>query len=59
MDSDSKGLTALKPVSGGNVLATYGTKEGWPQIATIRRRAMEPLEGMTAAREKSWMYCRG
>jgi electron transfer flavoprotein alpha subunit len=44
MDTGSNGLTTVKPVSGGNVLATYGTKEGWPQIATIRRRAMEPLE---------------
>lgn len=44
MDPEAKGLTAVKPVSGGNVLATYGMKEVWPQIATIRRRAMEPLE---------------
>jgi electron transfer flavoprotein alpha subunit len=44
IDPETKSLVASKPVSGGNVLATYGMKEVWPQMATIRRRAMEPLE---------------
>ncbi len=44
IDAETKGLIALKPVSGGNALATYGMKEGGPQIATVRRRTMEPLE---------------
>ena len=43
-DPETKSLTAVKPVSGGNVIATYGMKKSGPQIATIRRRAMEPLE---------------
>jgi len=41
---ETKELLAVKPVSGGNVTAVYGMKEGGPQIATVRRRAMEPLE---------------
>ena len=45
LDSETKNLIARKPVSGGNVLATYRLKEEGLQIATIRRRAMEPLEG--------------
>lgn len=44
IDPETKTLIAVKPVSGGNVLATYGMKDGWPQMATIRRRAMKPLE---------------
>jgi electron transfer flavoprotein alpha subunit len=44
IDQETKSLIAVKPVSGGNVLATYCMKEGGPQIATVRRRAMEPLE---------------
>jgi electron transfer flavoprotein alpha subunit len=44
MDPHTGSLAATKPVSGGNVLACYTVKEGGPQIATIRRRAMEPLE---------------
>ena len=45
LDSETKDLIARKPVSGGNVLATYCLKEEGPQVATIRRRAMEPLKG--------------
>ena len=45
LDSETKNLIARKPVSGGNVLGTYCLREDGPQIATIRRRAMEPLEG--------------
>jgi electron transfer flavoprotein alpha subunit len=45
LDSETKNLIARKPVSGGNVLGTYCLKEDGPQIATVRRRAMEPLEG--------------
>ncbi len=44
IDSETKGLIALKPVSGGNVLATYGMKKDGPQMATVRRRAVEPPE---------------
>jgi len=44
-DPGSRALTAVKPVSGGNVLATYRLKPGdAPRIATLRRRAAEPLE---------------
>jgi len=44
IDPETKGLTAIKPVSGGNAVATYGMKGHGPQMATIRRRAMEPPE---------------
>ena len=44
VDPQSRNLVAAKPVSGGNILATYSVKEGGPQVATIRRRAAEPLE---------------
>ncbi len=44
IEPETKSLTAVKPVSGGNAIATYGMKGSGPQIATIRRRAMEPLE---------------
>ncbi len=44
-DPGSKALLTVKPVSGGNVLATYRLKPGdSPQIVTVRRRAVEPLE---------------
>jgi electron transfer flavoprotein alpha subunit len=43
-DPQTGNLVAIKPVSGGNVLATYTVKGGGPRLATIRRRAMEPLE---------------
>ncbi len=44
IDMETRTLVAVKPVSGGNVLATYGIKEGGQQLATVRRRTMEPLE---------------
>ena len=37
-------LIATKPVSGGNVLATYAISAEGLQMASIRRRVMEPLE---------------
>jgi len=37
-------LMAVKPVSGGNVLATYRVKEGTIRMATVRRRAVDPLD---------------
>jgi electron transfer flavoprotein alpha subunit len=40
LDPQTRNLVATKPVSGGNVLATYTVEQGGPQIATIRRRAM-------------------
>ena len=45
IDPETRNLIAKKPVSGGNALATYALKDGGPQLATIRRRAMEPLQG--------------
>lgn len=45
IDQETKALIAIKPVSGGNVLATYAVKDSGLQMATIRRRAMEPLAG--------------
>jgi electron transfer flavoprotein alpha subunit len=44
IDPETKGLLAQKPVSGGNVLATYSFKEGGIHMATVRRKAMEPAE---------------
>ena len=44
LDPQTRNLVATKPVSGGNVLATYTVKQGGPQIATIRRRAMDTPE---------------
>jgi electron transfer flavoprotein alpha subunit len=44
LDPQTRNLVATKPVSGGNVLATYTVKQGGPQIASIRRRAMEAPE---------------
>ncbi len=41
LDPQTQNLVATKPVSGGNVLAIYTVKQGGPQIATIRRRAVE------------------
>lgn len=36
-------IFATKPISGGNVLATYALGTGSLQVASLRRRAMEPL----------------
>ncbi len=44
IDEQTKNLLATKPVSGGNVLATYSIQKGGPQVATIRSRAMEALD---------------
>jgi electron transfer flavoprotein alpha subunit len=44
IDPQTGNLIAIKPVSGGNVLATYTIKGGGPRMATVRRRAMEPPE---------------
>jgi electron transfer flavoprotein alpha subunit len=44
IDPQTRNLVATKPVSGGNVLATYTVKKGGPQVATIRRRTMDALK---------------
>ncbi len=44
IDSETKNLLAIKPVAGGNVLATYTMKESMPQMATVRCKSAEPLE---------------
>ncbi len=44
LDPETKGLLAQKPVSGGNVLATYSFKKGGIQMASVRRKVMEPAE---------------
>jgi electron transfer flavoprotein alpha subunit len=41
LDPQSQNLVATKPVSGGNVLATFTVTQDGPQIASVRRRAME------------------
>ncbi len=43
IDPESKKLLAGKPVAGGNVIATYSMKDDRIQMATTRRKAMEPL----------------
>jgi len=43
IDLDSKRLLQTKPVFGGNALAIF-TSESNPQIATVRAKAMTPLE---------------
>ena len=43
IDSESKRLLQTKPVYGGNALAVY-VCESDPQIATVRAKAMSPLE---------------
>ena len=44
LDHDTKLLQKSKPVYGGNAMAVYVSEEGRPQMATIRPKAMEPLE---------------
>ncbi|MCL0070033.1 electron transfer flavoprotein subunit alpha/FixB family protein [Dehalococcoidia bacterium] len=44
LDPDTKLLQKSKPVYGGNAMAVYVGEEGRPQMATIRPKAMEPLE---------------
>jgi len=43
IDPDSKWLLQTKPVYGGNAQAIF-TGESYPQIATVRAKAMSPLE---------------
>lgn len=43
IDSDSKRLLQTKPVFGGNAQATF-INESDPQVATVRAKAMSPLE---------------
>jgi electron transfer flavoprotein alpha subunit len=43
IDSESKLLLQTRPVYGGNAQATF-TTDGKPQIATVRAKAMSPLE---------------
>jgi electron transfer flavoprotein alpha subunit len=43
IDSDSKLLLQTRPVFGGNALATFMC-ESFPQMATVREKAMSPLE---------------
>jgi len=43
IDADSKLLLQTRPVYGGNAKAIF-TTESLPQIATVRSKAMEPLE---------------
>jgi electron transfer flavoprotein alpha subunit len=44
VDPDTRNLIATKPVSGGNVLATYSLQAEGPQMASIRHRAVDALE---------------
>ncbi|MCL0065453.1 electron transfer flavoprotein subunit alpha/FixB family protein [Dehalococcoidia bacterium] len=44
LDPDTRLLQKSKPVYGGNAMAVYVSEEGRPQMATIRPKAMEPLE---------------
>jgi len=44
LDPESKALLGKRPVAGGNVQATYRVESARPQLATIRSKAMEPLE---------------
>lgn len=43
IDSKNGGLLATRPIYGGNALAVYAIEE-MPQMATVRAKAMEPLE---------------
>jgi len=43
IDPDSQRLLQTKPVYGGNARATF-ISESYPQIATVRAKAMSPLE---------------
>ncbi len=44
IDQDTKLMRQIKPVYGGNALATYVCEETHPQIATVRAKVMSPLE---------------
>jgi len=43
IDPDTKLLLQTRPVYGGNARATF-TAESFPQMATVRQKAMSPLE---------------
>ena len=43
IDPDSKQLLQTKPVYGGNALAIF-TSDSYPQMVTVRAKAMSPLE---------------
>jgi electron transfer flavoprotein alpha subunit len=43
IDSTTKSLLQTRPVYGGNALATF-TSDTFPQMATVRQKAMSPLE---------------
>lgn len=43
-EPESKHLLARRLVAGGNVEATYRVESDWPHLATIRPRAVAPLE---------------
>ncbi len=47
IDPDSKLMLQTRPVYGGNALAIF-TCESYPQIATVRAKAMSPLERDTS-----------
>ena len=49
IDSDTKLLLQTKPVYGGNAQATF-TCDSFPQIATVRDKAMSPLESNDSKR---------
>jgi electron transfer flavoprotein alpha subunit len=44
IDPDTKSLIATKPVSGGNVLATYSLQQGTTQMISVRHRALDAPE---------------
>lgn len=44
IDPDSKLLLQTRPVYGGNARAIYTCEETKPQMATVRAKAMDPLE---------------
>lgn len=52
IDSESKFLLQTKPIYGGNFLATFICKSS-PQIATVRSKAMSPLEPDSSRKRES------
>jgi len=54
IDPGSKRLLRTKPVYGGNAHAVF-TSEIDPQIATVRVKAMTPLEPDTARKGRGWI----
>jgi electron transfer flavoprotein alpha subunit len=43
LDSEKTSVEQVRPIFGGNALAVY-TSKGWPQIVTVRQRAMLACE---------------